>query len=259
MLESRGRGVLDRPVEPGDDSFGWARSIVFSRQESSESCISFRPPEQRAQGKPGADRTHGPRAKGRKLGGRTTGVTGAVRLSLRDGFTAYFVLSPARLGLLVTAFAKRAFAFARGHRPPGRQDQTTSPSASCALVSRAISVHRIPHRVRDDREAPLDRVRRAELDHRVARRRKRRFARRVDLSQGPDLDRSCSGAVPGTQQDARATPLSLPRPDFGRSRSRLSAQPPAVRRDERRHGHGSRCCASWLTRGSRALRDRRQV
>ena len=31
---------------------------------------------QRAQGKPGADRTHGPRAIGRKLGGRTTGVTG---------------------------------------------------------------------------------------------------------------------------------------------------------------------------------------
>ena len=54
-----------------------AHTSAFSRHDLSESCFSFRPPlEQRAQGKPGADRTHGPRAMGRKLGGRTTGVTG---------------------------------------------------------------------------------------------------------------------------------------------------------------------------------------
>jgi hypothetical protein len=37
----------------------------------------------------------------------------------------------------------------------GRQDHTTSPSASSALVSGALSVHRIPPYVRDDRETPL--------------------------------------------------------------------------------------------------------
>jgi hypothetical protein len=37
----------------------------------------------------------------------------------------------------------------------GRQDHTTLPSASSALVSRAISVHRNPPHVRDDRETPL--------------------------------------------------------------------------------------------------------
>src|SRR5450432_4438355 len=37
----------------------------------------------------------------------------------------------------------------------GCQDHTSSPSASGALVSRAISVHRIPPYVRDDRETPL--------------------------------------------------------------------------------------------------------
>jgi hypothetical protein len=37
----------------------------------------------------------------------------------------------------------------------GCQDHTTLPSASGALVSRAISVHRIPPHVRDDRETPL--------------------------------------------------------------------------------------------------------
>src|SRR5580693_6286629 len=37
----------------------------------------------------------------------------------------------------------------------GRQDHTTSPSASSAFVFRAISVHRNPPHVRDDRETPL--------------------------------------------------------------------------------------------------------
>ena len=38
---------------------------------------------------------------------------------------------------------------------PRRQDHTTSPYASCALVCHACRVHRIPPRVRDDREPPL--------------------------------------------------------------------------------------------------------
>src|ERR1700730_2644517 len=37
----------------------------------------------------------------------------------------------------------------------GGQDHTTSPSASSALVFCAISVHRSPPHVRDDRETPL--------------------------------------------------------------------------------------------------------
>jgi hypothetical protein len=36
----------------------------------------------------------------------------------------------------------------------GRQDHTASPSASAPFVIGAISVHRIPPRVRDDREPP---------------------------------------------------------------------------------------------------------
>jgi hypothetical protein len=38
----------------------------------------------------------------------------------------------------------------------GRQDHTTSPSAYARFVKRAISVHRIPPRVRDDREHPFE-------------------------------------------------------------------------------------------------------
>jgi hypothetical protein len=39
----------------------------------------------------------------------------------------------------------------------GRQDHTPSPSASSAVVYSAISVHRSPPHVRDDRETPLRR------------------------------------------------------------------------------------------------------
>jgi hypothetical protein len=38
----------------------------------------------------------------------------------------------------------------------GRQDHTISPYASVPLVERHLSVHRIPARVRDDRDTPLD-------------------------------------------------------------------------------------------------------
>jgi hypothetical protein len=37
----------------------------------------------------------------------------------------------------------------------GRQDHTTSPSAASAFVKGAARVHRVPPRVRDDREPPL--------------------------------------------------------------------------------------------------------
>ena len=85
----------------------WELHIRILATCLSELCSSFRPLSQRAQGKPGADRTHGPRAMGRKLGGRTTGVTGNNPAFPARWVTAYFVLSPARLGLFVTAFATR--------------------------------------------------------------------------------------------------------------------------------------------------------
>jgi hypothetical protein len=37
---------------------------------------------------------------------------------------------------------------------PRRQNHTTSPYASATLVSRGLGVHRIPPRIRDDRERP---------------------------------------------------------------------------------------------------------
>jgi hypothetical protein len=69
-----------------------------------------------------------------------------------SGFTAYFVLSPVT-GFLATVIKRIR---PRNLAPaPGRQDHTTSPSASATLVSLGFRVHRISPRVRDDRDPPL--------------------------------------------------------------------------------------------------------
>ena len=79
-------------------------------------------------------------------------VAESIRPSLRSGFTAYNVISPVN-GSFATVAAQILL---RNLTPaPRRQDHTTSPYASRALVYCAIRVHRIPPRVRDDREPPL--------------------------------------------------------------------------------------------------------
>jgi hypothetical protein len=84
----------------------------------------------------------------RKRAHEHTGTGGASRPSLRSGFTAYNVISPVN-GSFATV---TAWTPPRDLTPaPRRQDHTTSPYASCALVCCAIGVHRIPPRVRDVR------------------------------------------------------------------------------------------------------------
>ncbi|MEH2567712.1 hypothetical protein V1289_007339 [Bradyrhizobium sp. AZCC 2289] len=73
-----------------------------------------------------------------------TGSAENIRPSLRNGFTAYSALSPAT-GFLATV----AGGILPANLTPasGRQDHTILPSASAALVSRSLYVHRIPPRV----------------------------------------------------------------------------------------------------------------
>jgi hypothetical protein len=83
----------------------------------------------------------------------TTGPPEITRHSPRNGFTAYFVLSPARSGLFVTVISRLLGA---DLTPASRrQNHTTSPSASAPFVKCAARVHRIPPRVVDVRNAPL--------------------------------------------------------------------------------------------------------
>ena len=66
--------------------------------------------------------------------------------------TVSFVLSP-----VIGLFCHRRLRIEFANLTPAsrRQDHTTSPSASHAIRQKRIRVHRIPPRVRDDRDTPL--------------------------------------------------------------------------------------------------------
>ena len=83
-----------------------------------------------------------------------TGSAEASRPSLRNGFTAYSALSPVT-GLSCHRHPREVLLPANLTPASGRQDHTASPSAQVTLVSRNSRVHRIPPRVRDDRDPPL--------------------------------------------------------------------------------------------------------
>jgi len=71
--------------------------FAISRHDPPEVCSkTFRPLVRRAQGRPGARRTRGLACQctWQKAAHEHTGSAGASRPSLRNGFTAYFVLFP---------------------------------------------------------------------------------------------------------------------------------------------------------------------
>jgi hypothetical protein len=85
-----------------------------------------------------------------------TGSAGASRPSLRNGFTAYFVLFPEN-GSFASVAPKRLSLLEDLTPAPRRQNHTTSPYASATLVSHGIRVHRISPRVSDDGQRPSSR------------------------------------------------------------------------------------------------------
>ena len=98
---------------------------------------------QRAQGKPGVRCTRGPTCKGRKHVGRHHRFTGSIRPSLRNGFNGFFRALPGDRALLPPSPRRLTASLARlGHDLPpqdltpasGRQDHTTSPSATTSFV-----------------------------------------------------------------------------------------------------------------------------
>src|SRR5215211_1438649 len=92
----------------------------------------------------------------------TVGSPDSPGIPARNGFNGFLRALPG-IGLC----CHRHLALPRNLTPASRrQDHTTSPSASAPFVSGAISVHRIPPRVRDDRDTPL-RVGRDEVAYEV--------------------------------------------------------------------------------------------
>jgi hypothetical protein len=129
------------------------RDSAFPRRDAPESCMKPSPSKQRAQGMPGDRCARSLACKIKYAYERSHhGHTGNTRHSLRNGLRL-ISCSPRRSGFLVTV----ACGIASANLTPAsrRQDHTTSPSAAGALVRSAACVHRIPPRVRDDRDTPL--------------------------------------------------------------------------------------------------------
>ncbi len=128
----------------------------------------------RAQGKPGADCTHGSRAK------KSTGVGPQVqpdlrRLSLRDGVTASFALSPVT-GL--SCHRRRADTSAPLDASVGASGpHDFAVREACVRLSQASRPPHLTATFVTIATRPLIRVRRAELKHRFARRVKRNIFR----------------------------------------------------------------------------------
>jgi hypothetical protein len=120
-------------------------------------CQKFSlPSDQRAQGKPGARCTRGLVCKlHEKKRTRAYRSSGGIPAFPAQWFLpAYNELSPVT-GLSCHRHQREVLLLANLTPASGRQDHTSLPSARLALVSRKLRVHRIPPRVRDDREPPL--------------------------------------------------------------------------------------------------------
>ena len=85
-----------------------------------------------------------------------TGSAEASRPSLRNGFTAYFVLFPEN-GSFASVAREKLSLLLDLTPAPRRRNHTTSPYASATLVRHGLRVHRISPRVSDDGQRPSSR------------------------------------------------------------------------------------------------------
>ena len=91
----------------------------------------------------------------RKSAHEHTGSAEAFRPSLRSGFTAYFVLSPVN-GSFATVIPEKLASQELDASTAASGPHDFAVRVTRLRPSRALRVHRIPPRVRDDRETPLD-------------------------------------------------------------------------------------------------------
>jgi len=128
-------------------------TFAISRHDAPELCNSLSP-NRRAQGMPGAHCARSLVCRMKKHTSIVTTVTpGSPGIPRAMVLTVSFVLSPATG--LVCRRRPQDHHLTSLTPASGRHDHTTSPSARSALVRCATCVHRIPPRVRDDREPPL--------------------------------------------------------------------------------------------------------
>ena len=125
---------------------------AISRHDAPEFCSSRSPSDIRGRGECRAP--DAPAAARVESNTRVShhGHTANTRHSPHNGFTAYFVLSPVT-GLVVTVACE--VAFANLNASVGASGPHDFAVRLSAVRQRHCHVHRIPSRVRDDRETPL--------------------------------------------------------------------------------------------------------
>jgi hypothetical protein len=137
------RDVFASDVKEPDVKESEGCAPAFSRRKTPEACGRFTLLRNEEGAGNAGCRSHPWAPCNKKHGGRTTGTAGAFQHSLRDGFTAYFVLSPVT-GLFCHRRLSREKVRAKDLAPAsGRQDHTTSPSASESI--RRVLRLRPPH------------------------------------------------------------------------------------------------------------------
>jgi hypothetical protein len=150
-------GILDRPPSRAMTVGVWLarrkHTPAFSRRTRPEVLHLVSPQQIRGRGEcrmPDAPAASRVEKNTRVSHHRLTGIT---RHSLRNGFNGFLRALPGDRALLPPS--PREVLLPENLTPAsGRQDHTTSPSASDAIRQRRIRVHRIPSRVSDDRERP---------------------------------------------------------------------------------------------------------
>ena len=154
-------GILDRPPSAGRHGLLASSNdddivrILAARKAPESLKTSFALERQRAQGRPGARCTRGLVCNcAQRTRTRAYRFSGNIRPSLRNGFTAYFVLSPVNGSFATVVPAETCFS-ANLTPAPRRQDHTTSPYASQphSSVMASASTATCPN-VRDDGRRP---------------------------------------------------------------------------------------------------------
>ena len=186
VLEPRGRGVLGRPVKPGDDSECVVLALPFPNIASPSRGTIARGLRKHSPSQNRGSRECRVRAAPavscarctKKSAHEHTGSAEALRHSLRNGFTAYAVLSPATNSSCHRRRRIRLIKPVGSTSPPLNLAPATGVGTTrfcrtqpAPFVLRAVlahgnrpantparrrcRVHRIPSRVRDDRDTPL--------------------------------------------------------------------------------------------------------
>ena len=139
------RSILQEPT---------GHTATVSARNCVRVCLRSPPEKQRAQGRPGAHRTHGPRAT--KKHAAEPQVQADHPAFPAQWFYGLYVLFSVTIAWLPPSPARRASIFASLAPASERQNHTISPSASAAFVN--AQPKRLPHpasNVRDDRDTPL--------------------------------------------------------------------------------------------------------